>query len=130
MKELSELEQWFSIANSDYNIAEHIFNSMYPKPLEAVCFHCQQCAEKSLKGFLVFKETDFPKTHDLVKICNMCIELDKGFEKFLKMCQRLTLYATKLRYPDNMEVVEYDAKKALKDAKAIYDFCIEKVRVS
>jgi len=130
MKELSELEQWFLKAKSDFDLADYVFKNMYPKPLEAICFHSQQCAEKALKGFLIFKDKDFPKTHDLVKICQLCIECDTEFKSFLNACKILTLYATKLRYPDNIEVAEYHAKSALKDAKAIYDFCFNRVKVN
>ena len=35
--------------------------------LNIICYHCQQAAEKYLKGFLVSKYIPFEKTHDLLK---------------------------------------------------------------
>ncbi|MBN2050303.1 MAG: HEPN domain-containing protein [Spirochaetales bacterium] len=36
-----------------------------PGPLEIICFHCQQAAEKALKAYLAYNEIRPPKTHDL-----------------------------------------------------------------
>ena len=128
MKELSELEQWVTIALSDYDVALHLFNSMHPKPLEIICYHCQQCAEKALKGFLFYKKVNFPKTHDLSIICEMCIEQNSDFENFFAAAKSLTIYATRLRYPSEIGLHEHHAKKALENAKAIYDFCMTKIK--
>ena len=43
--------EWFSYEENDLNSAKFLLN-MYPKPLEIICNHCQQSAEKYLKGFL------------------------------------------------------------------------------
>ena len=37
-------------------------------PADTVGFHAQQCVEKYLKAFLVLKETEFQKIHDIEKI--------------------------------------------------------------
>ncbi|MBY0525833.1 MAG: HEPN domain-containing protein [Gemmataceae bacterium] len=36
-----------------------------PKPVEAVCFHAQQCVEKYLKAILVYRSIPFPKSHNI-----------------------------------------------------------------
>ena len=33
--------------------------------LSAVGFHCQQAAEKYVKAYLIWKQVDFPKTHNI-----------------------------------------------------------------
>ena len=38
---------------------------MYPKPLEIICFHCQQSAEKAIKALFILKEIEVIKIHDL-----------------------------------------------------------------
>ncbi|GEM_PF-3716381 len=45
---------------------------MKPEPLEIICFHCQQAAEKALKAYLVFLEIRVPKTHDLDYLLELC----------------------------------------------------------
>jgi HEPN domain-containing protein len=37
-------------------------------PADLVCFHCQQGAEKYLKGFLAWHAVPFPRTHDLAAL--------------------------------------------------------------
>jgi hypothetical protein len=39
-----------------------------PPLLDVAAFHCQQAAEKLLKGFLVHASVDFGKMHDLEKL--------------------------------------------------------------
>lgn len=45
--------EWFIYVQMDYNSADYLQN-MYPMPIEIICYHCQQCAEKLLKGFYIF----------------------------------------------------------------------------
>ena len=48
---------WFAKASSDLRSAEIIIASdAKDLPSDAVCFHCQQAAEKYLKGFLTSRE--------------------------------------------------------------------------
>jgi HEPN domain-containing protein len=40
------------------------------------CFHCQQCAEKAVKAFLVWHNIPFRKIHDLVSLGALCLPVD------------------------------------------------------
>ncbi|MDR0598605.1 MAG: HEPN domain-containing protein, partial [Treponema sp.] len=51
-----------------------------------ICFHCQQAAEKYLKGFLVFKGIEFPKTHDLAALLKLANTGDVDFSILLDKC--------------------------------------------
>ena len=46
------IAEWFQFADIDLASAEHL-QSMRPQPLEIICYHCQQSAEKNLKGYLI-----------------------------------------------------------------------------
>ncbi len=46
--------EWFKIAESDLASANFL-RKMHPPPLENICYHCQQAAEKFLKGYLAFR---------------------------------------------------------------------------
>jgi len=40
---LSDLvSEWLEIASNDLTVAHHLFDTMHPKPLEIICYHCQQ----------------------------------------------------------------------------------------
>jgi HEPN domain-containing protein len=88
-----------------------------------VLYHCQQAAEKALKGFLVFWDRSPPRTHNLVLLLEQAGEIEPGFLSWEDAAARLTPYATRYRYPaapftkpDSEQVDE-----ALDDASCIYN---------
>ena len=119
------VKKWFRFAFDDLRIAQNSFDTMWPKPLELICYHCQQCVEKALKGFLADRiETEPAKTHDLEKLCEICAEIDSSFdEKIQEMCLQLTPYAV-ARYPEEAHIIETDAVLALQKAESIYAHCL------
>ncbi len=62
---------WVEKAKHDLINAHHTLTLAEECPFDTVCFHAHQCAEKSLKGLLVAKATDFPRTHDLVVLLRL-----------------------------------------------------------
>jgi HEPN domain-containing protein len=55
MAEMSTHEyalEWLTYAETDLNSAEFLLN-LKPLPVEVICYHCQQSAEKCLKGNLL-----------------------------------------------------------------------------
>lgn len=55
---------WFEKAEQDLEMAYRAMSAGIPLPAMA-CYHCQQCAEKYLKGFLVSRSVEFRPVHDL-----------------------------------------------------------------
>jgi len=44
-KELEDtIKEWLRFVEMDRSAAYHLFTTMHPKPLEIICFHCQQAA--------------------------------------------------------------------------------------
>jgi len=114
--------EWFRYGDTDLGYAEHGL-SMRPKPYELICYHCQQSAEKYLKGYLYCRGIEeVPKTHLLDKLCAMCSEHDIVFDEILKQCAALTEYGVQSRYPDEIYIDEGLTKKALEYAKQIKSF--------
>jgi HEPN domain-containing protein len=74
-------------------------------------YHAQQCAEKTLKAFLVFNQYNYPKTHDLGVLINLCAEIEPEFYKLIEKATTLTPNATVFRYVDTLEeadeLIEY-----------------------
>lgn len=56
------VNEWIQFSDMDYNTAIFLFDTMRPKPLEIICYHCQQAAEKLLKGLLIFNNKPLQKT--------------------------------------------------------------------
>jgi len=112
---------WFHFADTDLALAEHAC-LMHPRPLEIICYHCQQAAEKYLKGYLVHKGIRPPKTHELDLLCNMCLEFDSRFDEIFDKCEMLSDYGVQPRYPNEMEIFEHHMQKALTCAQQIKAF--------
>lgn len=116
---------WVEYACRDLASADHL-QSMYPVPIEIICFHCQQAVEKALKGFLIYHNMpSVPRAHDLAELCKQCMVIDPSFEELLESCADLTVYSVKMRYPSDMELEERHMVWALDFAKtalnAIFD---------
>ncbi len=120
MTAISELESWIENAEEDYAAAKALIRLR--KPLTAgACFHAQQCAEKYLKSLLIYKDIDFPKTHDLPSLNTLCNHagIITGFE--VRQLIDLTECAVRRRYPGSQPTLE-EAREAIKIAKTIRKF--------
>ena len=100
--------------------------SKEPEPyLDTAIYHCQQAAEKTLKGFLVFHDQAFEKTHDIEVLLGMAASYHEKFSHWLEIGERLTDYATAFRYPDVvMEPTRAEFEQALENAENIYAFVL------
>ncbi len=114
-----QVKRWLDLAEQDARSADHL-TSLYPMPLEIICYHCQQALEKQLKGFLCDNDVEVPRIHDLMKINRLCQEIDSSFSEIMEVCANLTPYGTQVRYPHNVELLEEDMREAMRDlAKGI-----------
>jgi len=115
-------DEWIRLAGMDLATAHHMFETYYPRPLEIVCFHSQQAAEKMLKCFLVSRDVEPPKTHDLQVLCDMCLELEARFDKIYTESVSLARYGVIPRCPAEFGIIEDDAEKAIECADAVMSF--------
>jgi len=119
-----EALDWYRFAQMDMQSAKTLDEYSRPKPLEIICYLSEQCVEKLLKGFLVANSQNPPRTHDLPMLCDICIETDNRFCELSDICEFLTLYGVQSRYPNELEIIEEDANKALRYIKEVFDFFI------
>jgi len=115
--------QWQRIATMNLDSAEYL-QGMRPTPIEIICYHCQQSAEKHLKGYLVLNGTEPPKTHDLRVLAQMCADINPAFEAIKIDCAKLTIYSVQPRYPVGLGLEEQDMRRALTGAKEIQNFVL------
>jgi len=115
---------WISYAYEDFRSASFLFKELYPRPLEIICYHCQQAVEKALKAFLIAKGKSIQKTHDLTFLSQQCEEINPSFANYLDICEVLTPLVVRARYPSKTEISEAEAENALKGAAEIYDFVL------
>jgi HEPN domain-containing protein len=117
--------EWQRLAEMDLNSAEYLLN-MCPTPLEIICYHCQQAAEKYLKGYLVLQGMNPPKIHDLNELLKLCSCISAVFQDIADECSDLTAYGIQPRYPMELMLEEQDMRQALSSAKAVRD-CLLKL---
>ncbi|MGH1395019.1 MAG: HEPN domain-containing protein [Trichormus sp.] len=92
-------------------------------------YHCQQGAEKALKGFLVFHDTEPGDTHNINTLVKLASQFKPEFTSLLKEAGYLTQYNQTYRYP--METTEDfiptpgELKKAYKLAIEVYQNVID-----
>lgn len=93
----ADTKDWLVRAVGDIAAAERLLKP--PALFSTAVFHCQQAAEKALKGFLAWHDIPFRKTHNLEEIGEACIAIDANLRAAVDRAVPLTEYAWKFRYP-------------------------------
>lgn len=117
MTEVNDPLAWVASAEEDFVLARSALQRKQPL-VSGACFHAQQCAEKYMKALLISKGTDFPKTHDLLMLNNLCTEAGIFLEINPKHLNTLSDFAVRTRYPGEGPNVE-EAKEAIELAKLV-----------
>ena len=64
-----------------------------------VAFHCQQCVEKALKGYLLWRKHHLYDGHNLPWLCKQAAEEDPNFRDRIPFTSMLNHYYIEARYP-------------------------------
>lgn len=115
---------WIRKAESDLLAIE---GSISVEAFDATCFHAQQAAEKYIKAFLIYVDVDFPFTHNLLKLAELCVDSDPSFQILLPIVQPLSPYAVELRYDSNFWPSKEEAEQARSSAIKVKDFVMSKL---
>ncbi len=93
-----ETARWIQKAEDDFNGARSLARDQ-PTPRDLVCFHCQQSAEKYLKGFLQEIGLPVPRIHNLDDLLTLLLPRDPTLKKLARGLVSLSRYAVDIRYP-------------------------------
>lgn len=123
------VRNWIKKAENDLKTANDEINTQEPAT-DTVCFHAQQCVEKSLKAFLIFHQKHFKKTHNIAKLIELCKEIDKDLEILFEFgASDLTTYAVEVRYGEEFYFPTLEeAREAVDTAEKVKDFIISKLQ--
>lgn len=124
------IKKWIIKALEDFKVAKHELDLDEGEiATGAVCFHCQQCVEKLLKAYLISKNADFGKIHDLKLLLKFCTEQDPKFDDI--SVGNLTFYAVEVRYPDEYYIPSVDeAKECFDILSKIKNFVFKKLNIN
>jgi HEPN domain-containing protein len=126
---VAETRAWFAKASNDLRAAEALTATSPPLFDEAV-FHCQQAAEKALKGFLAWNGRTFRKTHNLEEIGEQCLAIDPSLRGVIDQAVPLSEYAWKFRYPGEPSQPGPDeVAEALAVARGVFEAAVSRLPV-
>jgi len=118
------VRRWLTKATHDLRTARTMHAEDDP-PADVICFHSQQCAEKSVKAFLVSIDAEFPKTHDLPRLLALCVDHEPSFSVLEDDARCLTDYAVEPRYIDDWrDIPVAEAAEAVTRASRVLGFVL------
>jgi HEPN domain-containing protein len=110
------VQSWLLKAQHDLTSSERLAAGEDPL-LDTAVYHCQQAAEKALKGFLVYHDCRFQKTHDLAVLLVEVGRFTQDFVPLDSVAASLTRDGIVFRYPEaQMEPTQAEYEQAYRDA--------------
>ena len=123
-----KVKKWINYAEEDLHLAKHSLTLESGCPFRLTAYHAQQCAEKYLKAFLVFHQIDFPYTHSITRLLEICSSLINTNE--FTEAEMLTPFAITARYPgEDEEVTKEEALEAIRMADLVKDKIIIQLKL-
>lgn len=119
---------WLFHAKLDFLAAENL--SQDERCYNAVAFHCQQCIEKALKGYLLLKNRKLLDGHNLTWLCKQAVLHDRTFTQWLEKSATLNRYYIETRYPADLpiDITTKTIEDLLLATKEMLDFICEQIR--
>jgi HEPN domain-containing protein len=121
MADSTDYKMCLKRADQDMLMAEIVLSQGGKGLEEAICYTCQQAAEKFLKAFILYNTHEMMRTHDLRFLLGKCIEINSTFSSIEENVKILNEYSVAARYPGDF-VESYtldDARQAYEHAIAI-----------
>jgi HEPN domain-containing protein len=112
------VKEWLRHADEDLRPARHAFKLKSAVPYKLIVYHAQQCAEKSLKAYLIYKKVDFPYTHNISLLLEI-LPPSADWSNDLKNADILSPYAVTARYPGKAKVTKKEALRAVSIAETV-----------
>jgi HEPN domain-containing protein len=97
---LQAAQALLSKADSDWQTAT--IGLEHDGPLDAVCFHLQQTAEKLLKALMTSRGIEYPLTHDLRDLLVLAVSHFPQLDRFRESLPQYSVYAVAMRYDATM----------------------------
>ena len=113
--------EWLVKAQHDLRAARCL-SVENPPILDVAIYHCQQAAEKALKGLLVYSDFRFGKTHELKVLVDLASRKWPSLGSIAEPADRLTDYCVEFRYPgEYMNPTQGEFGQALADSTTVYE---------
>ena len=121
-------QDWFDKADADL-FGAVLLAAHLPDMKDLVTYHCQQCAEKYLKGLLFAENSTFPKTHSLLALLDILTDFVPVSDEMYDKAGLLQRYAVDVRYPQARYKPELvDAQKAIDYALDFKNWALDQIQ--
>ena len=121
---------WLDFAKTDLGVARLLNEKYYPKPLEIICYHCQQAAEKAIKAVIIFHgaQGGMPKKHNLSFLLDQLSNAVNIPEKYYDYADILTPYGVAVRYPNELRIEDRNVIEAIQISGELVNWAEEVCR--
>jgi HEPN domain-containing protein len=110
---IQKVLRWLVYADEDLRLARHGLTLATGCPYRLIAYHAQQCVEKHLKAYLLFHQVDFPYTHNIARLLELCPP-QGAWAETLRDAEELTPFAITARYPaEDEDVTEAETRRAM-----------------
>jgi len=120
-------EKMALMAKDNLETAIYLNEKHSKKSYEIICNQCQQAGEKYLKAFLLMRGVEPDLTHKMTLLRRDCMLIDNSFEVISRDCAVLDVYGVIPRYPNDLNLMQAHADKAITSAKNIESFTLGKM---
>ncbi|MBR6789858.1 MAG: HEPN domain-containing protein [Oscillospiraceae bacterium] len=122
-------DDWLNAAYDDLRAAKALApdNTLN----NATAFHCQQCVEKAIKGFILFQTGNAVDGHSLTWLCRRAVTMDKRFYQWMDESATLNKYYIETRYPTDIptEIEDSTIPGLVGMAEDVFDYIVDKIGV-
>ncbi len=121
-----QVKEQLDYAAQDLGVAKHLFENDHSKPLEIVCYHCQQSAEKAIKAVIVSLHwpIGISKSNGLSFLLNQIHNYISISDAISDVADALTPLGTMTKYPSELTVEEHHAKQEIAFAEQILNWAL------
>lgn len=119
---------WLYHAQLDYLAAKNLQEDV--RCFLPAAFHCQQCIEKALKGYMLFKVHRLYDGHNLTWLCKQAMLTDRTFGQWLGKSVILNRYYIETRYPADIPLdIDTDTMNEILESTAeMLDFICGQIK--
>ena len=124
------VKQWIEKADHDLGTGQVTYLYL-PKYRDTISFHCQQAAEKYLKGLLLFLDIPFSRQHSLNYLLGLLSQSIEVSNELFDNASELEDFAVDIRYPDtSVDLSDDEIQQAFKIAKLIRAFVLSQMNLT
>jgi HEPN domain-containing protein len=124
------IQFWLKKSQRDLSAAQ----KLAPELPDIAIYHCQQAAEKALKGFLILHDTEPGDTHNINTLVKLAAAFKPEFATVLKEAGYLSQYNQTYRYPmestEDFNPTPGELNKAYRLASEVYKNVIDSMPAS